>query len=388
MYSIDFLSSIKKADREAWNRMASVLKSPFLEWEWLFCMEESGSICENSGWQPFHAVLYKSGRMAGAAPLYIKKHSEGEFVYDYFWQDAAMQMDLQWFPKIVGTIPATPSVAYEFLTDPDEDRDEIISALMSFIHQYAEKNGIKNIQFNFITEDFRKKLESREYAMWMDQLYSWENRNFTDFDGYLNSFRKNQRRNIRREISSMHNQGYSTRIIRGKNISREHAAKISLLYTLTNNKFGIWAARFLHKSFFDLAVSYFSRRLVFCEAVDPDGETAGMSMLVEKDKLIVGRYAGSTMYIKDLHFNFCYYSPIDYAIKNRISVFDPGAGSSHKIRRGFLAVPVYSAHFFFNPVLKALFSANVPVINRQMKDRIDLMNESSPLKDPGFPVIL
>ncbi len=382
MYSVEFLSSIKDADRTAWNRMASVSKSPFLEWEWLFCMEESGSISRYSGWKPFHALLYKSGRIAGAAPLFIKNHSEGEFIYDYFWQDAAMRMDLRWFPKIVGTVPATPSVAYEFLTDPDGARDEIINTLLSFIHQYSEENNIPNIQFNFITEEFKKILGKRGYSIWMNQLYNWENRNFRVFDDYLASFRKNQRRNIKREISSMNIQGYSTRIIRGKDITAEHAAKMSLLYTLTNNKFGIWAARFVNQSFFDLAVRYFSHRLLFCEAVDPEGKTAGLSMLAEKDRQLTGRYAGSTMFIKDLHFNFCYYSPIDYAIKNGISFFDPGAGSSHKIRRGFLAVPVYSAHFFRNPVLKNLFSANVPSINIQMQDRINQMNLSSPLKNP------
>lgn len=380
MYSVEFISTIKDADREAWNRMASKSKSPFLEWEWFYCMEESGSISTASGWQPFHAVVYNSGRIAGAAPLYIKNHSEGEFVYDYFWQDAAMRMAQPWFPKIVGTVPATPSVAYEFLTNPDEDRNAVLKVLLSSIHQYAEKNNIANIQFNFISADFKIFLESQEYSMWMSQLFEWENRDFSSFDDYLSSFRKNQRRNIKREISSMFDQGYSTRIIRGNDINQEHAGKISLLYTLTNNKFGVWAARFLNSSFFNLAVRHFRHRLVFCEAIDPSGETAGMSMLVEKDQLIVGRYAGSTMFVRDLHFNFCYYSPIDYAIKTGISLFDPGAGSSHKVRRGFLAIPVYSAHYFFNPVLKALFSSNVSTVNRQMQTRINQLNNSSPLK--------
>ena len=53
-----------------------------------------------------------------------------------------------------------------------------------------------------------------------------------------------------------------------------------------------------------------------------------------------------------LHFELCYYQAIDWAIARGLARVEAGAQGEHKIARGYLPVPVYSAHYIADPALR------------------------------------
>jgi len=114
-YTIVWHQSLAEIDRAVWDALAVPLQTPFLEWRWLNLMETSGSITRQAGWLPSHLTVWDDNRLVGAAPLYAKSHSAGEFVFDHTWADFSERMGIRYYPKLVGMSPVTPVSGYRFL---------------------------------------------------------------------------------------------------------------------------------------------------------------------------------------------------------------------------------------------------------------------------------
>jgi hypothetical protein len=93
---------------------------------------------------------------------------------------------------------------------------------------------------------------------------------------------------------------------------------------------------------------------------------------------LYGRYWGCAQNISHLHFNACYYSPIEWAIRHGVGLFDPGAGSPHKVRRGFEAVANYSLHRFYAPSLAQIMRGHIDEINRHEQQVVENLNAALP----------
>lgn len=384
-YEVKWISSIEEIRPADWNRLALPLPTPFLEWEFLHQLEASGSITPRHGWLPMHLTIWNQDEMLAAAPLYLKGHSTGEFVYDYMWVDLAQQLGVKYYPKLVGMIPATPSVGYRFLVAPDENEEELTDLMLEEIDQVCKRNDIAGLAFNFVDPDWYLFMKRYSFNCWRHQSFMWENDGFSSFEDYLRVFNKNQRRNIRRERASMLEQGITIKAYQGDEIPEQLFPLMFRFYERTNDQFGMWAARYLNRRFFE-GMAEFRRRLLYIAAfaegnANGNGKSAepvAMSYLSVKDDLLVGRYWGTTHYFDNLHFNACYYAPIEWAIEHGISHFDPGAGSSHKIRRGFKAVSNYSLHRFYDQRLHYIMAANIERINSMEQQNIDTLNTALP----------
>jgi len=385
-YTIEWKQRIADVDGEAWDALAVPLDTPIFEWEWLRQMEESGSICPDTGWLPFHLTVWKreppaAKRLVAAAPLYIKGHSSGEFVYDFVWADVAAQLGVEYYPKIVGLSPATPMMGYRFLMDPAEDEDWLTGTMVKAIDEVCRENRISGCSFLFVDPEWRERLEALGFTAWRHQSYVWENPGYSRFEDYLASFTKNQRRNIRRERAKMIDQAVAIRTFTGEAIPRSYFDRMYGFYAATNEKFGPWAAKYLNREFFQGLAEGFRRRLLLVAGFrEHDEEPVGMSLLLVKNDRLLGRYWGASQWIDSLHFNLCYYSPIQWAIRHGVRRFDPGAGSTHKVRRGFRAVPNHSLHRFIDPRLNRVFQLNIEKINRMEQEQIDELNRGLPLK--------
>ncbi|MFW5995536.1 MAG: peptidogalycan biosysnthesis protein, partial [Spirochaetia bacterium] len=146
-----WLDHIHKIPKEQWDRLAVAEKTPLLEWEWLRVLEDSGSIDEREGWNPNHLTLWDGDTLVAAAPLYVKTHSMGEFVFDFAWADVAHQIGAPYYPKLIGMSPATPSNAFRILVDPErDDADSIRSHVVSTALGFAEEQSLGGVAFNFI----------------------------------------------------------------------------------------------------------------------------------------------------------------------------------------------------------------------------------------------
>ncbi|MFW6215570.1 MAG: GNAT family N-acetyltransferase [Alkalispirochaetaceae bacterium] len=380
-------TGMEEIPRDEWNRLATLLPTPLLEWDWLYCLEASKSIAPRHGWVPTHLTCYRNGKLVAAVPLYIRNQSMGEFVFDFALVDVAEQIGIRYYPKLVGMSPATPSTAFRFLIDPEEDEEEISREILEAIFERAREVGCRAVQFNYVEPEFRSTLARAGFTEWRHQGFLWENDGFTDFDDYLAIFRKNQRRNIRRERASMGEQELEVRLYQGAEIPPSYFTRMAEYYHKTNDQFGPWAARFLNSRFFDLLEERFRDRIAMVAALDSDSggedDPLALSFLLVKNETILGRYWGTREYRDNLHFNVCYYEPINWAIRNGYNRFDPGMGSSHKIRRGFRAVANYSHHYFLDERMQAIFRGNIDRINRYEEENIRLLNENLPLKAPS-----
>jgi hypothetical protein len=375
-------SRLREIPRSEWNRLANPLATPFMEWEWLALLEDSGSISPAFGWTPRHLTLWDGSRLIAAAPLYEKSHSWGEFVFDFIWADVARQLSLSYYPKLVGVIPATPAVGYRILTDPAYEREELIERMLDAVDRLVREEGLHSSNLLFLDPEMRPQLRRRGYVEWQHQSFTWYNPGYRDFEAYLADFNKNQRRNIRRERRKMEEQGVTIRYYEGSEIPASYFALMYRYYRLTNDKFGPYAARFLNRRFFLELPRYLAGRLLFICAFQAGEELpVGISMLVFKGDTLVGRYWGAERFVDGLHFNLCYYAPIEWAIGRGIRSFDPGMGSPHKVRRGFRAVPNFSAHRPADPRLHYVMEQNMGTINSWEQANIEELNAALPFKE-------
>jgi predicted N-acyltransferase len=220
------------------------------------------------------------------------------------------------------------------------------------------------------------------FTAWVHQSFVWRNDGCRSFDDYLSRFKTNQRRNIRRERKRIADQGIEMRPFAGECIPGEFFTHMHRLYRRTNDKFGPWGCRYLTRDFFDGLPDSFRHRLVFMAAYDKTNDRLplGMSLLVTKKDRLFGRYWGSCDEIDNLHFNACYYAPIQWAIENGIRRFDPGLGGPHKTRRGFIALANHSLHYFYDPRLRRIMETHMDEINRAESAQIERLNRGLPFR--------
>ncbi|MDJ0723091.1 MAG: GNAT family N-acetyltransferase [Desulfobacterales bacterium] len=378
--NIKWVKRIKHVDEAAWNAIGRDLATPFFEWEWLRLLEESGSAVENNGWLPHHLTVWREDRLVAAAPLYIKSHSAGEFVFDHVWVDVARRLEIQYYPKLVGMSPFSPTIGYRFLIDPREDDNTLSGLMLKAIDVLCRRYGLSGCSFNYVDPEWAQILAAHGFLSWTHQSFAWRNREFSNFDDYLSIFRSGQRRNIKRERNAMEKQGIRLVALTGDAITPDLFKHMYALYTDTNAQFGPWGCHYLTAAFFEgLHARYRHRILLINAHQNGDPMPIGMSFLLFKGDRLYGRYWGATAEANALHFNACYYAPIEWAIQNGIRQFDPGIGGHHKIRRGFEAVPNFSYHRFSEWRLQEILRLNIAKINQMEMAQIEDINAELPL---------
>ena len=387
-YTVSWHDSIGAIAQSDWNTLALPLKTPLLEWEWLRLLEDSGSLGPQKGWLPIHLCVRKESRLVAAAPLYVKGHSAGEFVFDHAWANLAERMGIRYYPKMVGMSPFSPIVGYRFLIDPKEDEADMTALMVQQIDQFCERNRIAGCSFLFVDPEWGRLIDRLGFIGWLHQSYAWRNRNFKTFDDYLAIFNTNQRKNIRKERKSVSKFGIRMRALSGDQIPRHLFGLMYSFYAKTNDQYGPWGCKYLTPEFFEgLQHSYRHRLLLMAAFSESDeDQPIGMSFLLTKGNHLYGRYWGSRKFINHLHFNACYYDPIDWAIEQGVRHFDPGAGSAHKIRRGFEAVSNHSMHRFYDGRMQQIMQMHIDEINRLEQEQIDTLNASLPYAKNNGPV--
>ncbi len=375
----EWLDSITEVDREQWGRLSAQYETPLLEWDWLRILEESGSVTPDEGWIPQHLVLYRDGVLIAGAPLYVKTHSVGEFVFDYAWAEVAQQLRSSYYPKLVAMSPLTPAIGYRFLVDREEDQAATVASMIDTINRFSIANNLNGFSILWPEPDFAELINEEEFTPWRHQHFRWNNDSFESFDDYLGKFNKNQRRNVRRECASMADQGLEVRTSFAADVSNAHFEAMYDYYANTNDQFGMWAARYLTEDFFHMIKESVGDRVVFSSAYESFVDRpVGMAMLLYKPNRLIGRYWGAARFVNNLHFNLCYYEPIRWGISQGVQRFDPGMGSSHKVRRGFNAVATHSLHHFYNEQMQMVMKMNIDKINRYEQMHIDELNSHVP----------
>lgn len=378
-YSLAWITSIGEIAQLEWNALAEPLATPFFEWEWLKNLESSGSATVRTGWQPCHLTVWRGKSLIAAAPLYIKSHSYGEFVFDSQWADLAYRLGIEYYPKLLGMSPFTPAVGYRFLIAPGEDEELITEVMVKEIERFCDRNRLSGCNFLFVDPQWRELMENHGYSSWLHYSYIWSNKDFQSFDDYLKMFTSNQRKNIKRERKAVEGAGLVMKVFSGKEIPPHLYPLIYRFYSSTCDKF-YWGSKYLTRKFFEQLYPNYSHRVVLYAAYAEDNprDPIGMSFCLHKGDNLYGRYWGCLEEYNSLHFETCYYQPIEWAIANKIQLFDPGAGGSHKKRRGFPATVNYSLHRFCDRRMSQILQHYIGEINSMELAEIEAINQELP----------
>jgi len=382
-YTVAWIHRLAEIPQVEWDALAAPLSTPFLEWEWLNNMESSGSATAKSGWMPCHLTIWRDRSLVAAAPLYVKGHSYGEFTFDHQWADLASRLGIDYYPKLLGMSPFTPAEGYRFLFAPGEDEEELTGLMVNAIDHFCDRNHLSGCNFLYVDPEWRKQMEQFGFVSWLHHSFIWQNQGYQTFDDYLAGFNANQRRNIKRERKAVTQAGLEMRVITGEALGRSQLSLMYDYYSDTCDKFGWWGSKYLTRRFFEQLYPTYTHRVVLVAAYAEGNphHPVGMSFCLTKGQNLYGRYWGSAQDIDCLHFDACYYTPIEWAINQGIQVFDPGAGGRHKKRRGFPATPNYSLHRFYNPRLMQIFTTHIDEINSMEQQEIDDININLPFKD-------
>ncbi|MDX2097521.1 MAG: GNAT family N-acetyltransferase [Leptolyngbyaceae cyanobacterium bins.59] len=382
-YSFIWKNRVADLPQAEWDAMALPLKTPFFEWEWLHNLESSGSATSHAGWTPHHLTVWRERKLVAVAPLYLKDHSYGEFVFDHQWADLAHRLGIRYYPKLLGMSPMTPAVGYRFLIAPGEDEDELTGMMVAEIDRFCTRQNISGCNFLYVDPDWQPVIQRHGFTPWLHQSYVWKNLGFQTFDDYLGVFNANQRRNIKRERKAVEKAGLSLKVLTGDDLSKPLCSLMYDFYSDTCDKFGWWGSKYLTRRFFEHLYPNYRHRVLLAAAYseqDPR-HPVGMSICLTKGDQLYGRYWGSHQEFDCLHFDACYYTPIEWAIANGIQTFDPGAGGRHKKRRGFPATPNYSLHRFYDARLTHILRSYIDQVNEMEQREMEAMNEELPFKN-------
>ncbi|WP_009632578.1 GNAT family N-acetyltransferase [Synechocystis sp. PCC 7509] len=379
-YNVAWINKIAEVPQAAWDALAMPLKTPFLEWEWLNNLESSGSAIPQAGWLPNHLTIWRDRTLIAAAPMYLKGHSYGEFIFDQQWAEVSQRIGVDYYPKLLGMSPFTPAVGYRFLIAPEEDEDEMTGLMIRAIDYFCDRQNISGCHFLYVDPEWKPVLERHGFTAWLHHSSIWQNQEFKSFDDYLTIFNANQRRNIKRERKAVEKQSLQLQVLTGDEIPKSLFPLMYSFYADTCDKFGWWGSKYLTKGFFEQLYAHYRHRVVFVAAYNEldKRQPVGMSFCLTKGDRLYGRYWGSFQDIDCLHFDACYYAPIEWAIHQGIQTFDPGAGGRHKKRRGFPASPNHSMHRFYNRRLTQILLPYIKEVNQMEQQEIEAINQNLP----------
>ncbi|MBF6567262.1 MAG: N-acetyltransferase [Candidatus Binataceae bacterium] len=380
---IVIIDRIADVPREEWNALLTDDDSPFVDWDWLFAMEESGSAVRKTGWKPCHVTIRDNQRLIGACPLYLKSNSMGEFVFDHGWAEGAERAGLSYYPKLMAGVPFTPHTGRRLLTAAGTNRSAIIATLGRALIALCSENQLSSVHVNFCAEDEAEALAEIGFLGRLGYQYHWQNQSFASFDDYLLQLKHKRRAAIRHERAALNEQGVTIRIQHADEIPDDMFRPMFELYRSTIDKL-YWGRQYLTPKFFELARQIFKRHITFVGAWRGSELVAGTFNL-QKAGVMYGRYWGCFQDLRFLHFNVCYYASIEHCIAHGLKRFEPGAGGEYKWLRGFNPALTRSAHYIAHGGLREAIARFLDRERREVEAWIALGNDKSQFRQPPPP---
>ena len=343
---------IAEIGREAWDACATNpthLGNPFIRYDFLDAIEATNCAVERTGWGPQHlAVEDDEGRVAAVLPLYLKSHSQGEYIFDHAWADAYERAGGQYYPKLLSAAPFTPATGPRLLARADVDVEQSRALLLGGALTLCERQGVSSLHVNFPTQDEWLWMGAQGMARREGQQYHWKNAGYATFEDFLAALSSGRRKTIRRERRDAQ-AGLEIVALTGGDLSEDHWDAFFRFYMDTGSR--KWGRPYLTRPFFSLLGERMADQVLLVMARKDGRWIAGALNLIGGDCLY-GRNWGCIEDVPFLHFELCYYQAIEWAIDHGLARVEAGAQGQHKIARGYLPSPVYSAHYIADPALR------------------------------------
>jgi len=347
-FTLQVHPTVADVGRQAWDTCAGPTGDPFVSFDFLDACEASGSAVPDQGWAGRHLTLHDpDGRVIGVMPLWLKGHSQGEYVFDHAWADAYQRAGGRYYPKLLGAVPFTPATGPRLLAHPDTDAATVQAALIQGALTLAERAGVSSLHVNFPTEAEAEVMTEAGLMPRLDVQYVWTNQGYATFDDFLAALSSHRRKTIRRERRDAQAE-LDIRVLTGGEIEAEHWDAFFAFYMDTGSR--KWGRPYLTRDFFARVGRTLAERIALVMAFRDGTPIAGALNFIGRDALY-GRQWGTVEDVPFLHFELCYYQAIEFAIARGLSRVEAGAQGEHKIARGYLPTPVRSAHWIADPAL-------------------------------------
>ena len=378
--SIRVVEQLKDVPAAAWDACAGG-DNPFLAHAFLEALEASRSAVSRTGWLPQHLVLEdQAGRVLGAVPMYLKSHSYGEYVFDHGWASALERAGGRYYPKLLSAVPFTPATGPRLLVHPaaaPDTADLLVAAMV----EVARRHKVSSLHVNFPTEGEWDRLGTAGFLQRVGRQFHWENQGYTTFDDFLGALNARKRKQIRRERRDALAAGVEIETLTGSDLETRHWDAFFDFYISTSDR--KWGSAYLTRAFFDLLGARMADQIVLVMARQGKRYVAGALNLCGTDTLY-GRNWGCNGDFPFLHFEACYYRAIDFAIARGLKRVEAGAQGQHKIQRGYLPMPTYSAHWIRDPAFARAVEEFLARERRAVEHEMDSLEEAlSPFRhDP------
>ena len=346
---------------------------PFTTHRFLAALDRSGSTGTGTGWQPRPLILRDKGQMVAAMPLYVKSHSQGEYIFDHGWAEAFERAGGSYYPKLQVAVPFTPATGRRFLGPP-----ELRPALLDTAIDLTRQNGLSSLHITFCTGEEAEALAGHDGTLHrVTQQFHWENRGYASFDTFLADLASRKRKMIRKERAVAQSHGLTIRALTGDQIEPRHWDAMWAFYQDTGGR--KWGRPYLTRAFFTDLHRSMRHDVLLVLAFDADIPVAGALNFIGRDTLY-GRYWGCTREFPCLHFELCYYQAIDWAIAHGLARVEAGAQGEHKLARGYLPVPVHSLHWIADPGFRKAIARYLDQERRAMGEEIDTLTTYGPFR--------
>ena len=369
---ISKIAEVKAAD---WDACAGP-ENPFVSHGFLSALEDSNSATAKTGWLPRHLVLEDAaGSVVAAAPLYIKSHSMGEYVFDQGWAQAYENAGGRYYPKLLSAVPFTP-VPGQRLLARDEESQRLLAATMI---ELARRHELSSVHVNFTTGPEARRLAEFGFLIRTGFQFHWHNRGYGSFDDFLSDLTARKRKMVRHERSEAL-KDLTVRIARGTEISEADWDAFFDFYQETGSR--KWGSPYLTRGFFSRLSATMPEKIVLIFA-ERGGRPIAGALNVQGSDALYGRYWGAIEHRPFLHFELCYYQAIEFAIAQKLSRVEAGAQGEHKVPRGYLPTPTYSAHYLRDSGFRDAVARFLQEETRAVAAEMAMLAEMSPFKSEG-----
>lgn len=375
------VQSISEIDKAVWERFRTSVDAahvdpdnPFLTFEFLSALEDSGCVGERTGWQPSHLVLEdESDRIIALAPAYLKSHSMGEYVFDQSWAEAYARAGGQYYPKLQLSVPFTPATGPRLMAKNQDDK----ALLARVIPQMIAEADLSSAHLTFLPEVDMPMMENSGYLIRTDQQFHFINEEYRDFDAFLDALSSRKRKMIKRERRDALANGITIEHLTGQEIQEHHWDAFFEFYMDTGAR--KWGRPYLNRLFFSLIGERMADKIVLMLAKRKGRYTAGAINFLGAQTLY-GRNWGAIEEHPFLHFEVCYYQAIDYAITHGLKRVEAGAQGEHKIARGYRPVTTYSAHYIAHEGLRGAVAAYLESERLYVERANDELSDATPFR--------
>lgn len=349
-------------------------RNPLVSHAFLSALERSGSATAETGWQPVHVVLEDKERVIGVAPMYVKSHSYGEYVFDHAWAQAFERAGGEYYPKLQVAVPFTPVTGPRLLTGGHEGAR---AALAQALTAFARRLEVSSLHITFPTEDEAAALASQGFLQRHDQQFHWHNEGYRDFTDFLDRLSSIKRKNLRRERTQALANGIDVEWISGTDLKEHHWDAFFAFYMDTGSR--KWGSPYLTRAFFSLVGESMADEILLVLAKRNGRYVAGALNFIGGETLY-GRNWGAIEHHPFLHFELCYYQAIEYAITKGLKVVEAGAQGAHKLARGYLPARTYSLHWIAHAGLRDAVARYLKEERRAVGEEMEALSEHAPFR--------